>query len=222
MSENGDPEVSRIFSQKVDRRFQRDFGRFLQHSQNRPSASQQKKPAEGQYDHRIKVKLIEANEAAETLRRQLNSRNEEIERLKQSENEAKERAEELQRQLNENKLEKDRISESRRVSKDSSDKNQVEYIQFRSYFYFYFSNYLNLKLEIKFRLDDYQAVLSKYKTWMKFADQQMRTMKTLLEEHAGWTEENRYKVTKSFKSEKTSKFLQFRFILLIAPFKRRQ
>ena len=60
------------------------------------------------------VKLIEATEEIERLKRQLNLRNEEIGRLKESEAAAKEKAGDLQQQLSELKCEFERSKRTNR------------------------------------------------------------------------------------------------------------
>lgn len=188
---NGDPDVSRIFSQKVDKRFQRDFGRYLNHHQlhqqtrniqNQDKVQQHKraildhnqKVDNKSGNHHLNLQLIEAKENIDSLCRQLNTRNDEIERLKEAENVAKEKNAELQRQIVELKMEEQR---NRRRSRDFTENKDSK----------------NLLL------NDFRTAISKYNTWMKYADKQMQTMKELLEEHGIWNEANRYRIHFSYR-----------------------
>lgn len=166
-----DRDISRIFSQKVERRFQRDFGRFIggSHSNRFTSTPNELKRITESAENSLNVKLIEAKEEVDSLRRKLNARNEEIERLKSVENTSKAKIEELNIQLNELKLE---IEKGKRKSFDCNEDKSKE----------------------KLLLSDYRNALSKYKTWMEFADKQLNEMKVILEEIGGWTEANRYRI----------------------------
>uniref|UniRef100_A0A915MPS7 Uncharacterized protein n=1 Tax=Meloidogyne javanica TaxID=6303 RepID=A0A915MPS7_MELJA len=163
-----DQDISRIFSQKVERRFQRDFGRFIggsHHSSRYTSTPNELKRITQSADNSLNVKLIEAKEEIDSLQRKLSSKNEEIERLKAVENTSKAKFEELNIQLNELKME---IDKGKRKSFDFSEDKSKE----------------------KLLLSDYRNALSKYKTWTEFADKQLNEMKVILKEIGGWTEAN--------------------------------
>nr|CAD2126127.1 unnamed protein product [Meloidogyne enterolobii] len=167
-----DQDISRIFSQKVERRFQRDFGRFIgggHHSSRYTSTPNELKRITQSTDNSLNVKLIEAKEEIDSLHRKLNSKNEEIERLKAVENTSKAKIEELNIQLDELKME---IDKGKRKSFDFSEDKSKE----------------------KLLLSDYRNALSKYKTWTEFADKQLNEMKIILKEIGGWTEAIRYRI----------------------------
>uniref|UniRef100_A0A915ND27 Uncharacterized protein n=1 Tax=Meloidogyne javanica TaxID=6303 RepID=A0A915ND27_MELJA len=167
-----DQDISRIFSQKVERRFQRDFGRFIgggHHSSRYTSTPNELKRITQSTDNSLNVKLIEAKEEIDSLQRKLNSKNEEIERLKAVENTSKAKIDELNIQLNELKME---IDKGKRKSFDFSEDKSKE----------------------KLLLSDYRNALSKYKTWTEFAGKQLNEMKIILKEIGGWTEANRYRI----------------------------
>ena len=113
---DADPDISRVFSHKIDKRFQRDFGRLIQQQPTNRANEQQNEPSSEQYqrrivsnsnDHHLTVKLVEAKEEIDKLKRQLNARNGEIENVKADCNAAKDKATELQKQLNELKMTKE-------------------------------------------------------------------------------------------------------------------
>ena len=128
MSDNGDPDISRVFTQKVDRRFQRDFGRLLHHQpqqQQRGTSENEQRSRKTEHMKLVAdVKLIEAKEEIERLKRQLNLRNEDIGRLKESETAAKEKAGDLQQQLSELKTEFER---SKRTNRSFNENKVVHF-----------------------------------------------------------------------------------------------
>uniref|UniRef100_A0A914IAF7 Mitotic spindle assembly checkpoint protein MAD1 n=1 Tax=Globodera rostochiensis TaxID=31243 RepID=A0A914IAF7_GLORO len=188
--EDDQPEVSRIFEQKVERRFQRDFGRFMHHTANdgigherhqqRRQSRQQQHGADQQT-----VKLIEANETIALLRRQLEVRDEELERMRRAEAAANERVSDAQREAVRWQAEAQRVQ--RRASSGARSA---------------LSEHSGGRPADKLILDDYRRALSKYYTWSTFALKQLQTMKLLLEECGGWTETNRYKIYFSYRDIK--------------------
>ncbi|KAL3082405.1 hypothetical protein niasHT_038471 [Heterodera trifolii] len=188
--DNDDPEVSRVFAQKEERRFQRNFGRFM-HNQSsgrggddRERQNHQRRASQQQQIDHMSVKLIEANESIALLRRQLESRDEEIEQLRRAESVAGERVADAQREAIRWRTEAERGL--RRVSSGRNLAASTESGEFAGF--------------DKLLLSDYRSALSKYRTWSLFADKQLQTMKQLLEECGGWTEPNRYKIYFSYRN----------------------
>uniref|UniRef100_A0A183BND4 JAKMIP_CC3 domain-containing protein n=1 Tax=Globodera pallida TaxID=36090 RepID=A0A183BND4_GLOPA len=135
-------------------------------------------------DHQA-VKLIEANETIALLRRQLEAREEELERTRRAETAANERVSDAQREAVRWQAEAERVQRRACTGARSA-----------------LSEHSGGRPADKLVLDDYRRALSKYYTWSTFALKQLQTMKLLLEECGGWTETNRYKIYFSYRDIK--------------------
>uniref|UniRef100_A0A915ELK2 Mitotic spindle assembly checkpoint protein MAD1 n=1 Tax=Ditylenchus dipsaci TaxID=166011 RepID=A0A915ELK2_9BILA len=164
-SHTSNNDESRIFENEVQNQYRKDFGR----------GRSNQKTGNDLKTNELNIQVIEVSEENARLKRSLDTKDREIERLERLLKTSTSKISNLTSQNQSCKAELERI---KRSSRDFGDD----------------------KLKEKLLLDNYRTALSKYVTWYTYAEKQMAVMKDyFINECGGWNEQIRYKIYFSYK-----------------------
>lgn len=166
------PDVSRICTQEIDKKFRQEFGNYYSGSGTaftRKHRSQDR----GCHDYESGAKAIESQEKISSLLRLLSNKENENQAMRRKLSDLIGRRSDEEDKSNRKDLHKNCLQENRALSQSI--------------------------IEVKERLKMYSSAISNCVLWMECAKKQTEMMKAVLEDCGGWTEKNRYRIFFAYK-----------------------